>query len=57
MYQDEIIEEIHKHREKYAKSFNYDLNAISRDLKSKQNAHPQKIAKLPIKRQSGQQLS
>ena len=57
MYKDEIIEEIHKHREEYAKSFNYDLNAILRDLKSKQNAHPEKIIKLPIKRKFGQQLS
>jgi len=57
MYQNEILEEIHKHREEYAKSFNYDLNAIFRDLKSKQNAHPEKIIKLSIKRKSGQQLS
>ena len=49
MYKDKIIEEIHKNREEYAKSFNYDLNAIFQDLKSKQNAHSQRIVKLPIK--------
>ena len=57
MYQNEILKEIHKNREEYAKSFNYDLNAIFRDLKNKQNAHPEKIIKLPIKRKSGQKLS
>ena len=50
MYKDEIIEEIHKNREEYAKSFNYDLNAILQDLKSKENAHSQKIVRLPIKK-------
>ena len=50
MFRDEIVEEIHKYREKYAKSFNYGLNAIFQDLKKKQAAHPEKIAKLPIKR-------
>jgi hypothetical protein len=54
MYKDEIIEEIHKNREEYAKSFNYDLNAIYKDLKSKQDAHLQKIVKLPIKQKSTQ---
>ncbi|MEL6442038.1 MAG: hypothetical protein AAFQ80_22685 [Cyanobacteria bacterium J06621_8] len=57
MYHNEILEEIHKHREEYAKSFNYDLNAIFHDLKNKQNAHPEKIAKLPIKRKQSKQLS
>lgn len=32
MYKDEIVEEIHKYREEYAKSFNYDLSAIFIDL-------------------------
>ncbi|HEY9771838.1 MAG TPA: hypothetical protein V6C71_25625 [Coleofasciculaceae cyanobacterium] len=49
MYKDEIIEEIHKNREEYARSFNYDLNAIYKDLKSKQKAHSDKIVKLPVK--------
>lgn len=50
MYRDEIVEEIHKHREEYAKSFNYDLNAIFRDLRQKQIAHAHQVVKLPIKR-------
>ncbi len=50
MYQDEILEEIHKYREEYAKSFNYDLNAIFEDLKKKQMAHQDQVVTLPIKR-------
>lgn len=38
MYKDEIVEEIHKYREEYAKSFNYDLKAIFDDLREKQMA-------------------
>ena len=56
MYKNEILEEIHKNREEYAKSFNYDLNAIVQDLQSKQNAYLQKIVRLPIKRKPSQQL-
>lgn len=33
---DEIIEEIHKYREEYAKKFNYDLDLIFEDLRKKQ---------------------
>ncbi|AMW26955.1 MULTISPECIES: hypothetical protein [Arthrospira] len=36
MWKDEIVEEIHQIREAYAKSFNYDLNAIFEDLRKKQ---------------------
>lgn len=52
MYKDEILEEIHKYRKEYAKSLNYDLNAIFNDLRKKQVAHAHKVAKLPIKRRS-----
>ncbi|AKG20817.1 hypothetical protein [Calothrix sp. 336/3] len=36
MWRDEIVEEIHRIREEYAKSFNYDLDAIFVDLRKKQ---------------------
>ncbi|OUL31986.1 hypothetical protein BV372_19680 [Nostoc sp. T09] len=52
MYKDEIVEEIHKYREEYARSFNYDLNAIFNDLRNKQIAHGRKVVKLPIKRRT-----
>ncbi len=50
MYKDEIVEEIHKYREDYAKSFNYDLNAIFEDLRKKQIKSGRKVVELPIKR-------
>lgn len=56
MWKDEIIEEIHKHREEYAKSFDYDLDAIFKDLRNKQNAHKQRVVTLPIKRNSNKSL-
>ena len=36
MWQDEILEEIHRIREKHAKSFNYDLDAMFADWQKKQ---------------------
>ncbi|MBD2595104.1 hypothetical protein H6G74_12285 [Nostoc spongiaeforme FACHB-130] len=56
MYKDEIIEEIHQYREEYAKSLNYNLNAIFNDLRQKQIAHGHKVIKLPIKRQLAKSL-
>jgi hypothetical protein len=52
MYKDEILEEIYKYREEYAKSFNYDLKAIFSDLRKKQIAHGHEVVKLPIKQRS-----
>lgn len=52
MYKDPILEEIHKYREEYAKSFNYDLKAIFEDLRKKQMKSGRKVVKLPIKRWS-----
>ena len=56
MYKDEILEEIHKYREEYAESFNYDLKAIFNDLRKKQIARGHKIVKLPINRQPNKSL-
>ena len=55
MYKDEILEEIYKNREEYAKRFNYNLDAIFQDLKNKQAVHPHKIVKLKIKRRTNKQ--
>ncbi len=57
MYKNKILEEIHKYREEYAKSFDYNLNAMFRDLRKKQNAHSHKVVKLPIKRKPNQSLT
>ncbi|GET41302.1 hypothetical protein [Microseira wollei] len=56
MYKDPILEEIHKYREEYAKSLNYDLKAIFEDLRKKQIASGRKVVKLPIKRWSNTEL-
>lgn len=36
MLQDEIVEEIHRIREEYSRSFNHDLKAIFADLQKQQ---------------------
>jgi len=49
MIQDPIIEEIHKYREDYAKQFNYDIDAIYKDLKDKQDKSTRQIASFAAK--------
>lgn len=46
MWKDEIVEEIHRIREEYAKSFNYDLNAIFADLRKKQKESGREVVTL-----------
>ncbi|CCI26451.1 conserved hypothetical protein [Microcystis aeruginosa PCC 9809] len=55
MYKNEILDEIHKYREEYAQSFQYDLRAIFNDLKQKQLAHKDRLVRLPIKRESNKE--
>jgi hypothetical protein len=52
MHDNEVLEEIRKYREEYAKSFNYDVKAMFNDLRKKQEASGRKFVKLPIKRRS-----
>ncbi len=49
MLQDEIVEEIHRIREEYAQSFNYNLDAIFADLQKQQVESGWEIVKLPPK--------
>ena len=50
MWRDSIVEEVRAIRETYAKQFDYDIEAIYRDLK-KQEAHSgRKFISLPPKR-------
>ena len=44
-----MVEEIHQIREAYAKSFNYDLNAIFAGLRKKQAANGRKVVTLSHK--------
>ncbi len=49
MWEDEILEEIHKIREEHAKSLNYDLKAICEDWRKRQKQTHQKIVNLSSK--------
>lgn len=46
MLNDPIVEEIHRIRDEYAASFNYDFDATVRDLQEKEK----KLKKKPVKR-------
>ncbi|WP_413174250.1 hypothetical protein [Anabaena azotica] len=48
MWKDEVLEEIYKIREEHAKSFNYDLHEICKDLRKKQVAKNRKIITQPL---------
>lgn len=50
MSPNEILEEIHRIRDKYAKSFNYDLKAIFADLQKQQAESGREVVKLSPKR-------
>ncbi len=49
MFKDEIVEEIHQIREEYAKSFNYNLDAIIADLQKQQAESGREIVTLLLK--------
>jgi hypothetical protein len=46
MYQDPIVEEIHRIREAYSRSFNHDLNALFADLQKQQAQSGRKVVNL-----------
>lgn len=50
MWKDPIVEEVRKARDEYARRFNYDLDAICRDLREKQKTGGIKVVSLPAKR-------
>ena len=49
MWNDEIVEETRQARDEYAAKFNYDLDAIYRDLKKQEEQSPQKFVSLTSK--------
>ena len=49
MYRDEIVEEIHRIREEYSRSFNHDLKAIFADLQKQQAARGKEVVNLSRK--------
>ena len=50
-WQDPIVEEVRKARDAYAKQFNYDLDAIYRDLKAKEGQSGRRVVPCPSKRE------
>jgi len=50
MYQDEIVEEIHRIREEYSRSFNHDLKALFADLQKQQAESGREVVSLSRKR-------
>jgi hypothetical protein len=52
MVHDEILEEIWRIRDEYARSFNYDLDAIFSDLKRKEAQSGREHVNLPAKKPS-----
>lgn len=50
MWQDEILDEIHKIREEHAKSFNYDLDAMFSDWQRRESEGGREVVNLPPKR-------
>jgi hypothetical protein len=49
MWQDEIVEKTRREREEYAARFNYDLEAIHKDLKRQEEEGKRKVVSLPPK--------
>ena len=49
MFQDEIVEEIHRIREEYSRSFNHDLKAIFADLQKQQAESGREVVNLSRK--------
>jgi hypothetical protein len=49
MWNDEIVEETREARHRYAAGFDYDLDAIYRDLKKQEEKNPELFISLPSK--------
>ena len=50
MIDDPIVDEVRQTRDEYAKQFNYELDAICRDLREKQERSKTKVVSFPPKR-------
>jgi hypothetical protein len=50
MIEDPIVAEIHQIREEYARKFNYDLDAMFRDIQEKQSRSGRTYVSFPPKR-------
>lgn len=50
MWQDSVVDEVREIRDAYARKFNYDLEAIYRDLKEQEKRSGSKLVSLPPRR-------
>ena len=50
MWKDEIVEEVRKVRNEYAAKFDYDLEAICKDIKEQEQQNQHKVVSLPPKK-------
>ncbi len=50
MWKDEIVEEVRKTRDEYAAKFDYDLDAIYKDIKKQEKKSRRKIVSLKPKK-------
>ena len=50
MWVDPIVEEVREIRDKYASRFNYNLDAIFRDLKKQEELNQRQLVRLPPRR-------
>jgi hypothetical protein len=50
MWNDEIVEEVRKVRDKYAATFNYDLETIFRDIKKQEGKSDREFVARPPKK-------
>jgi len=50
MWKDEIVEEVRKVRDEYAAKFNYDIDAIYKDIKKQEKQTARKVVSLPPKK-------
>ena len=53
MLNDPIVEEVRRIRQEYAKKFNYDLDAIYRDIKKQEQRSGRKLVDLAAKKRRG----
>ena len=57
MWEDPIVARLHKIREEHAREFNFDLQAIYRDLKEEEAKSGRKIISLPIQKRRLEEVS
>ena len=50
MWKDEIVEEVRRVRDEYAAKFNYDLDAIYKDIKKQEKQTEREVVSLPPKK-------